>query len=87
MEVSNKSKAAQMMIDDISAFLTKWIPSYEAQNRHYLTIAIGCTGGQHRSVYVSQKLADRFAPLMMTVVRHRQLARKGLIAAAAAKTL
>ena len=83
----DKSKAAQMMIDDISAFLTKWIPSYEAQNRHYLTIAIGCTGGQHRSVYVSQKLADRFAPLMMTVVRHRQLARKGLIAAAAAKTL
>ena len=82
----DKSKAAQMMIDDISAFLTKWIPSYEAQNRHYLTIAIGCTGGQHRSVYVSQKLADRFAPLMMTVVRHRQLARKGLIAAAAAKT-
>ena len=83
----DKSKAAQMMIDDISAFLTKWIPSYEAQNRHYLTIAIGCTGGQHRSVYVSQKLADRFAPLMMTVVRHRQLARKGLIAAAATKTL
>lgn len=83
----DKSEAAQMMINDISAFLTKWIPSYEAQNRHYLTIAIGCTGGQHRSVYVSQKLADRFAPLMMTVVRHRQLARKGLIAAAAAKTL
>ena len=82
----DKSEAAQMMIHDISAFLTKWIPSYEAQNRHYLTIAIGCTGGQHRSVYVSQKLADRFAPLMMTVVRHRQLARKGLIAAALAKT-
>ncbi len=82
----DKSEAAQMMINDISAFLTKWIPSYEAQNRHYLTIAIGCTGGQHRSVYVSQKLADRFAPLMMTVVRHRQLARKGLIAAALAKT-
>ncbi len=75
----DKSETAQQMIDDIAHFLSRWIPSYEAQNRHYLTIAIGCTGGQHRSVYVAERLARRFRSTMLTVVRHRQLARKGLI--------
>lgn len=49
------------MIDDIARFLAKWLPSYEAQNRHYLTIAIGCTGGQHRSVAVAKVLTDYLA--------------------------
>lgn len=64
------------MINDIANFVAKWIPSYEAQNRHYLTVAIGCTGGQHRSVYVAESLAKRFAPTTVTVVRHRQLSTK-----------
>ena len=68
----------QDMVDDIARFIERWLPSYEAQNRHYLTVAIGCTGGQHRSVYVAQALAKRFAGKTVTVLRHRQLARMGL---------
>lgn len=61
------------MIGDIERFISKWLPSYRAQNRQYLTVAIGCTGGQHRSVFVAQTLARRFAGQAVTVVRHRQL--------------
>lgn len=66
-------RPAQEMIDDISAFIRKWLPSYRAQNRHYLTVAIGCTGGQHRSVYVAEQLAKRFADVSGVVLRHRQI--------------
>jgi len=45
------------MYDDICRFLSRWVPHYETANRGYLTIAIGCTGGQHRSVYMTEKLA------------------------------
>ena len=61
------------MIADIEKFLTKWLPSYEAQNRHYLTIAIGCTGGQHRSVYVANTLGQRFKDRVLAGVRRRGL--------------
>jgi len=47
------------MIDDIEAFLNRWIPRYQSFQRSYLTIAIGCTGGQHRSVYIAEALAER----------------------------
>ena len=59
------------MIADISRFITEWLPSYVQDNRHYLTIAIGCTGGQHRSVYVAQTLAEHFARTERVLVRHR----------------
>ena len=59
------------MIVDISRFITEWLPSYVQDNRHYLTIAIGCTGGQHRSVYVAQTLAEHFARTERVLVRHR----------------
>ena len=45
------------MVDDIEGFIRKWLPAYIAQNRHYLTVAVGCTGGQHRSVFVAEELA------------------------------
>ena len=61
------------MIADISRFITEWLPSYVQDNRHYLTIAIGCTGGQHRSVYVAQTLAEHFARSERVLVRHRAL--------------
>ncbi|MGD8341699.1 MAG: RNase adapter RapZ [Gammaproteobacteria bacterium] len=49
----------QQMIDDIASFLTTWIAKYQDFQRTYLTVAIGCTGGQHRSVYIVDALADK----------------------------
>ncbi len=49
------------MYEDILRFLQRWIPEYNSVHRGYLTVAIGCTGGQHRSVYMTEKLAQPFA--------------------------
>ena len=62
------------MLADIVGFLTRWIPKHQDDNRSYLTIAIGCTGGQHRSVYLANRLREHFArqyPQVHSV--HRQL--------------
>ncbi|WP_277189450.1 RNase adapter RapZ [Caballeronia sp. BR00000012568055] len=59
------------MIDDIAAFVGKWLPRFRDDNRSYLTVAIGCTGGQHRSVYIAQALAARFGVQSNVIVRHR----------------
>lgn len=75
-EFLSKDRNVVEMIADIERFLTKWLPSYEAQNRRYLTIAIGCTGGQHRSVYVANTLGEYFRNKVFTVVRHRNLSTK-----------
>ena len=62
------------MLDFIRGFLEKWIPEFEQQNRYYLTISIGCTGGQHRSVYIAQQLCEYFRDKIDTVsIRHREL--------------
>ena len=68
------------MIDHVGHFLTTWLPSYVQENRSYLTVAIGCTGGQHRSVYVVEQLAQRFRPGERVLVRHRALAARQLAA-------
>ena len=62
---------AGQMLDDISGFLAKWLPSYVVDNRHYVTVAIGCTGGRHRSVYIVEELARRFGMQRSVLVRHR----------------
>jgi UPF0042 nucleotide-binding protein len=59
------------MIDDIGTFIAKWLPHFRDDNRSYLTVAIGCTGGQHRSVFISQALAARFGDKANVIVRHR----------------
>jgi UPF0042 nucleotide-binding protein len=62
------------MYDDLKSFIERWMPRFQADNRTYMTVAIGCTGGQHRSVYLSRRLADDFGKSDLEVlVRHREL--------------
>ena len=61
------------MLDQIEAFIARWLPAFESDQRSYLTVAIGCTGGQHRSVYFAQTLAERFRSRWATLIRHREL--------------
>jgi RNase adapter protein RapZ len=62
------------LLADIRGFVEKWLPSFKNDNRSYLTVAIGCTGGQHRSVYFVEQLAHYFSPTERVVLRHRELA-------------
>jgi UPF0042 nucleotide-binding protein len=64
---------AQDLYEDIRQFIEKWIPPLKRDNRSYLTIGIGCTGGQHRSVYMVEKLAGYFTLSEQVLVRHRRL--------------
>ena len=64
----------QRMKADIARFVGDWLPCYVADNRSYLTVAIGCTGGQHRSVYLAECLKEHFEGEARVLVRHRTLA-------------
>lgn len=61
------------MFDDIRRFLDDWLPCFIRDNRNYLTVAIGCTGGRHRSVYFVERLAQHFRTNNQVLVRHREL--------------
>lgn len=62
------------MFSDIQSFLKKWLPQFEANNRTYMTVSIGCTGGQHRSVYMAERLFAAYQNEFSNVqVRHREL--------------
>lgn len=64
------------MFSDIRGFLDTWLTRFEANNRSYMTVAIGCTGGQHRSVYLSEQLMQYFSPKWKNVqIRHRELSK------------
>ncbi len=65
------------MAEDIRNFVTTWLPAYVRDNRSYLTVAIGCTGGKHRSVYLAEWLAERFGDRVRVLVRHRTAGRSG----------
>jgi UPF0042 nucleotide-binding protein len=71
--LSDESEVSEML-EDISNYLEKWLPKFEANNRSYITVAVGCTGGQHRSVYLCERLAESFVGKISNVqVRHREL--------------
>ena len=74
IEFLENTPAVQDMFGDIRNFVERWLPCYVADNRSYLTVAIGCTGGQHRSVYLAEKLARHFEQQQQVLVRHRELA-------------
>ena len=63
----------ERMYESIARFVGDWLPSYVKDNRNYLTVGIGCTGGQHRSVYLAERLAQRFRHQARVLVRHREL--------------
>ena len=64
---------AMELLTDIGTFVEKWLPSFKKDNRSYLTVAIGCTGGQHRSVFMVERLARHFQNKARVLVRHREL--------------
>jgi UPF0042 nucleotide-binding protein len=77
MEVINfleQQQAVLEMLADIGDYVEKWLPCFVRDSRSYLTVALGCTGGQHRSVYFVEKLAAYFRNQNQKVlVRHREL--------------
>jgi len=64
--------SASEMLADIRNFVEKWLPAFKTDNRSYLTVAVGCTGGQHRSVYMAERLAAYFNASERVVLRHRE---------------
>jgi UPF0042 nucleotide-binding protein len=74
-EFLEESESVGQMFHDLNAFVQRWIPCFEAEGRSYLSIAIGCTGGQHRSVYLVERLRKQFEDQQRTVLcSHRELA-------------
>jgi UPF0042 nucleotide-binding protein len=67
--------AVEKMYADIERFISDWLPEYARDNRNYLTVAIGCTGGRHRSVYLVERLAKAFSKQNQILIRHRELDR------------
>ena len=65
--------ATRKMLEDIRRFVADWLPCFDRDNRSYLTVAIGCTGGRHRSVYFAETLAGHFRSQTQVLVRHREL--------------
>ena len=73
VEFLEKLPEVDRMYMDIYHFVASWLPDYARDNRNYLTVAIGCTGGRHRSVYFVERLAGAFSPRYQVQTRHREL--------------
>jgi len=74
IEFLNQTELVQHYLDDTAQYLNRWIVEFANSNRNYLSIAIGCTGGQHRSVYLTEQLAIKLETLGHNIItRHREL--------------
>ncbi len=76
-EYLGRDAAVRGWLEDVRALLSRWLPAIARENRSYVTVAIGCTGGRHRSVYLAERLAEAFRAQWRVLVRHRGLAREG----------
>jgi len=74
VEFLEASPGVEQMFDDLRSFFDRWVPAFAADARSYLTIAVGCTGGQHRSVYMAERLGKHLSTQgVSTLLRHREL--------------
>jgi len=73
VEFLERIPEVERMYGDIYHFVAGWLPDYARDNRNYLTVAIGCTGGRHRSVYLVERLARAFSPRYQVLTRHREM--------------
>lgn len=69
----SSQESVHEMLKDIRNYVEKWLPCFITDNRSYLTVAIGCTGGQHRSVYFVEQLSQYFMSKQKVLTRHREL--------------
>ena len=74
IDFMQREPLVKAMFEDVAQYLERWLPRFEDNARVYMTVALGCTGGQHRSVYFAERLAGHFAPQLENVlVRHREI--------------
>jgi len=73
IEFLESDAQTRKMFEDIRRFVSDWLPAFDRDNRSYLTVAIGCTGGRHRSVYFAERLAEDFRSRSQVLVRHREI--------------
>jgi UPF0042 nucleotide-binding protein len=78
IEYLTRDASVQRWLDDARGLLARWLPEIVRENRSAVTVAIGCTGGRHRSVYVAERLAADFRKDWQVLVRHRGLAKEDL---------
>ena len=76
IEYLQRDAAVERWLEDMRAMLARWLPEIVRENRSSVTVAIGCTGGRHRSVYLAERLAQDFRNDWSVLVRHRGLARE-----------
>ena len=76
IEYLARDAAVERWLDDVRGMLARWLPEIVRENRSSVTVAIGCTGGRHRSVYLAERLAEHFGKAWSVLVRHRGLARE-----------
>ena len=75
VEFLQREAAVGRWLEDVRGLLERWLPEIVRENRSSVTVAVGCTGGRHRSVYLVESLAAAFAPKWRVLVRHRGLAK------------